>query len=151
MDKQLQVVDLVPLVGTVLGISDWMVVDQPLIDAFAQVTGDHEFLHVDPVAAAATPLGGTIAHGLLTLSLLPALFNASCPRPACRMTVNYGYDAVRFLSPVPVGSRLRGAFRLVELVERKPGEWRQSVAASVEIEGAERPALVATWLCQHFA
>ena len=124
-------------------LSDWLLVDQACIDRFAEATGDHQFIHVDPVRAAAMPLGGTIAHGLLVLSLLPAL--AARTQPAAegtRMVLNYGYDRVRFLAPVRSGSRIRAAFRPLRLEETKPGQWRKVTAVTVEIEGATKPALV---------
>lgn len=124
-------------------VSDWLLVDQACIDRFAEATGDHQFIHVDPVRAAATPLGGTIAHGLLVLSLLPALAAATQP-PAegTQMVLNYGYDRVRFLAPVRSGSRIRAAFRPLRLEETKPGQWRKVTEVIVEIEGAPKPALV---------
>lgn len=132
--------------------SDWMVVDQGMIDRFADATLDHQFIHVDPVRAAGTPLGGTIAHGFLTLSLLPHL-QSSIPRPdmpAIRMGLNYGLDRVRFIHPVRSGSRIRAAATLVAIEEIAPGQFQQTHEFSVEIEGVEKPALVATWLTRFF-
>jgi acyl dehydratase len=128
--------------------SDWMTVDQAMIDRFADATLDHQFIHVDPARAAATPLGGTIAHGFLTLSLLAPL-QASIPRPempAMRMGLNYGLDRVRFIHPVRSGSRIRAAATLIAIEEVAPGQFQQSHEIVVEIEGIEKPALVATWL-----
>ena len=128
--------------------SDWMRVDQAMIDRFADATLDHQFIHVDPVRAAATPLGGTIAHGFLTLSLLAHL-QASIPRPdmpAIRMGLNYGLDRVRFIHPVRSGSRIRAAATLVAIEEVAPGQFQQTHEFAVEIEGVDKPALVATWL-----
>ena len=128
--------------------SDWMTVDQAMIDRFADATLDHQFIHVDPARAAATPLGGTIAHGFLTLSLLAPL-QASIPRPempAIRMGLNYGLDRVRFIHPVRSGSRIRAAATLVAIEEVAPGQFQQTHEIVVEIEGIQKPALVATWL-----
>ncbi|PXA86867.1 nodulation protein NodN [Nostoc sp. 3335mG] len=128
--------------------SDWFAVDQPTIDRFADATLDHQFIHVDPVRAAETPFGGTVAHGLLTLSLLPHLL-ASIPElklPNVRMGVNYGFDRVRFVHPVRSGSRIRAAAILTAIDEITPGQFQQTHDIAVEIEEAEKPALVATWL-----
>ncbi len=135
-----------------LGASDWISVTQPLIDAFADATGDRQFIHTDPVRAAAeTPFGGTIAHGFLTLSLLPAMAAAVLPRRAARMNVNYGFNKVRFITPVRSGARIRGVFTLASDEETKPGVRQMIVHVSVEIEGEARPALVAEWLTQSYA
>ncbi len=101
------------LVGTVLGVSEWFAVDQARIDQFAAVTGDDQWIHVDPVRAAGGPFGTTIAHGHLTLSLLPVMVRTAFKLGDVRMTVNYGLNRVRFPAPVPVGSRLRGHFKLL--------------------------------------
>lgn len=132
--------------------SDWLLIDQPMIDAFADATGDHQFIHVDPARAAATPFGGTIAHGFLTLSLMPRLY-AETQRGAIegiRMSVNYGLDQVRFVTPVRSGSRVRGVFTLASVAEKRPGQYQQAIACTLEIEGNDKPALVATWLGQFF-
>ena len=132
--------------------SDWIVLDQPTIDAFADATGDHQFIHVDPVAAAATPFGGTIAHGFLLLSLMPKLAAMSDqPRIIdARMAVNYGGNRTRFVSPVRSGSRIRGRFTLLAMEEKRPGQWQQTVEYAVEIDGADKPALIAEWISQIF-
>ncbi len=132
--------------------SEWLVVDQPMIDAFAEATGDHQFIHVDPVRAATTPFGGTIAHGFLTLSLMPRLY-AETQREAIagiRMSVNYGLDQVRFVAPVRSGSRVRGVFTLASIEEKRPSQYQQTLTCTLEIEGSDKPALVATWLGQFF-
>jgi acyl dehydratase len=134
-------------IGTVRH-SDWMVVDQTMIDRFADATLDHQFIHVDPARAAATPFGGTVAHGFLTLSLLSHL-DASIPRPELpplKMGVNYGLDRVRFVSPVRSGSRIRAAATLTGIEEKSPGLFQQTMDMVVEIEGQEKPALIAIWL-----
>lgn len=139
--------DLAGRVGEPLGTSEWILVDQARIDAFAAVTGDRQFIHVDPAAAALTPWGGTVAHGLLTLSLLPVMQAAALGTvQGARMMVNGGFDSVRFLSPVRSGRRVRGRFSLAAADERAPGQWRIMFDVVVEIEGEDRPALVARWI-----
>lgn len=144
--------DLQAKVGQHLGTSEWVLVDQEMIDKFADATGDHQFIHVDPERAKLTPFGGTIAHGFLTLSLFPMLMAKSdCPRPdGVKMGVNYGGNKVRFLSPVRSGKRVRGHFKLLELDEKRPGQWQQMLEFSVEIEGEDKPALIAEWISQFF-
>ena len=134
-------------VGRELGVSAWHTVAQADIDAFARVTGDNQYIHVDPVRAAASPFGGTIAHGFLTLSLLSVMGKeAMSQMPARRMGVNYGLDRVRFVAPVPSGARIRGRFTLAECTERGPAEARLRYAVTVEIEGGSKPALLADWI-----
>ncbi len=129
--------------------SDWVTIDQAMIDRFADVTLDHQFIHVDSARAAATPFGGTVAHGLLTLSLLPRLLESlGGTDPAVKMVVNYGFDRVRFVHPVRSGARIRAAFTLLELTEKHLGRIQQSSAVAIEIEGVEKPALTAIWICQ---
>ena len=134
-------------------VSDWITVTQAMIDAFAEATGDRQFIHVDPVAAAATPFGGTIAHGFLTLSLMPLLAASVPDAPqlaGVKMGVNYGGNKVRFLTPVRSGSRVRGRFRLLAFDEKRPGQYQQTTEFTVEIEGADKPALIAEWIGQMF-
>lgn len=139
-------------VGTEIGVSPWVSVDQDMIDAFADVTVDHQFIHVDPVAAAATPLGGTIAHGFLTVSLLSHLSHMALPTIENRvMGINYGFDRLRFVAPVPAGSRIRGRFVLAGLQKQDGSDsgtarWLMRLSVTVEIDGAAKPALVAEWL-----
>jgi len=132
-------------VGTTLGTSSWIVVDQKMIDGFANVTNDHQFIHVDPERAKKeTPFGGTIAHGYLTLSLLAGMGYEALPSLANRaMGINYGLDKVRFLSPVRAGSRVRGIFKLADVQQRSDKELLFKYSVTVEIEGEERPALIA--------
>lgn len=132
--------------------SDWIDVTQAMIDKFADATGDHQFIHIDPERAAQTPFGGTIAHGFLTLSLMPLLATKTdTPEiDGVRMGVNYGGNRVRFLTPVRSGSRVRGHFKLLELVEKRPGQWQQTTEFTVEIEGQDKPALIAEWISQIF-
>ena len=132
--------------------SDWLLIDQAMIDRFADVTGDHQFIHVDPVRAAETPFGGTIAHGFLLLSILSRL-QMSLDRPrleGVRMGVNYGFDRVRFVSPVRSGSNVRMAGTLVSVEEKRPGQLQQLQDVVLEVEGMDKPALTAAWLGQIF-
>jgi acyl dehydratase len=130
--------------GQEIGVSAWITIDQPMIDRFAELTGDRHFIHVDPVRAAALPLGGTIAHGFLTLSLLSAMSYQVCPYvEGARYPLNYGFNRLRFVAPVPVGSRVRGRFLLRSAEEISPGQRQVTYEATVEIDGGERPALVA--------
>ncbi|MGZ8273226.1 MAG: MaoC family dehydratase [Burkholderiaceae bacterium] len=137
-------------VGSNFGASEWVLVTQSMIDAFADATADHYFLHVDPARASTTPFKGTIAHGLLTLSLLPAMGYQVCPYvEGARYPLNYGFNKVRFVAPVPVGSRVR-AFFVLRQAETIGADQRQlRYDATVAIEGSERPALVADWLMRY--
>ena len=137
--------------GEIIGTSDWFLIDQGRIDHFADTTEDHQFIHVDPEKAKETPFGQTIAHGFLILSMLAPLMGTSCPVLDTKMSVNYGFNKVRFLVPVKSGTRIRGVFKLLEMIEKRPGQWQQTVEASVEIEGEAKPALLAEWIFQHFA
>ena len=141
--------DLRGLVGETLGASDWIVVDQPRIDLFAQATGDHQWIHVDPARAAAGPYGTTIAHGFRTLSLLPEMFASAFAVADTRMGVNYGLNRVRFPAPVPAGSRLRGQFRLLAY-EPIEGGAQLTVEVRVEREGADKPVCVAESLTRRY-
>ena len=116
-----------------------------MIDAFAEVTQDRQFIHVDPERAAATPFGGTVAHGFLTLSLLSAMANDALPARD-GFGVNYGFDRARFVAPVRAGSRVRGRFEVLERTSRAEGGERARLAVTVEIEGSAKPALAAEWL-----
>ncbi|MFC0204790.1 MaoC/PaaZ C-terminal domain-containing protein [Novosphingobium soli] len=129
-------------------VSGWVLVDDAMISGFADVTRDWNFLHVDAPAAQAAGMERTIAHGFLTLSLMSPMRMAAGlkPCPGMRMAMNYGLDKVRFLAPVHAGDRVRGCFTTVGIVESQPGRYRETVEVVVEIEGQERPALVATWL-----
>ena len=134
-------------VGQEVGVSPWFDIDQKRIDVFADVTEDHQFIHVDPVAAKKSPFGGTIAHGFLTLSMLSKLAKLGLPDLKGRtMGVNYGFDKVRFVAPVPAGARIRARFKLAELVQRSDKEWMMRHNVSIEIEGKDKPALIADWL-----
>ena len=147
MVKEITLADVRGLVGTETGLSDWIVVDQTMIDAFAHATNDHQFIHVDAERAAASPFGGTIAHGFLTLSLLSAM-NYNC-LPKVReqtMGINYGFENVRFLSPVKSGARIRGHFVLAEARFRGAGMLMTTYEVSIEIENEKKPALTARWI-----
>ncbi|HEY5711110.1 MAG TPA: MaoC family dehydratase [Allosphingosinicella sp.] len=138
-------------VGGEVGVSDWILVDQARIDAFADVTEDPQFIHIDPVAAAKTPFGGTIAHGFLTLSLLSRMAADAMLRPeSIKMGVNYGFEKVRFIAPVRSGKRVRGRFTLAAFEEKRPGQWQFLHQVTVEIEGEDKPALTADWIGQIF-
>lgn len=133
--------------GADMGTSRWFEIDQSRIDIFADVTEDRQFIHVDPARAAETPFGSTIAHGFLSLSLLSAMMLDGFPEmTGMQMGVNYGFDKVRFTAPVPVGARVRGHFKLADVAELRPGEIQTTSEVTVEIEGQDRPALVALWL-----
>ena len=139
-------------VGTDIGTSDWILIDQARVDAFAEVTEDRQFIHVDPAAAARTPLGGTVAHGFLTLSLLSRMAADVMLVPdTLSMALNYGADRIRFLAPVRTGKRVRGQFTLDSIEEKSPGQWLTRHTVTVEIEGEAKPALVAEWLGLTFA
>lgn len=135
-------------VGQEIGLSNWHVVSQNMIDRFAEVTDDHQFIHTDPVRAKAeTEFGGTIAHGFLTLSLLSLFGREALPQIENRaMGINYGFDRIRFMSPVKSGARVRGRFTLKKIVERSSKMVQFRYGVNVEIEGAPRPALMADWL-----
>ena len=139
--------DLIGLIGQEVGVSDWIEIDQARIDAFAACTEDDQFIHVDPVRAAETPFGGTIAHGFLTLSLMSQMSYQAAPvLQGVTMGVNYGFDKLRFLQPVRAGSRVRGRFKLISAEEKGTGRWLIKNEVTVEIEGGDKPALIAEWL-----
>ena len=135
------------LIGQELGVSDWLEVTQDLIDRFAEVTGDHQWIHVDAERARReSPFGGPIAHGYLTLSLLVMLRDLVDPAkqvPGVRQVINYGLDKVRFPAPVPVGARIRARFVLLTVSELKPGVLQATERCTIEIEGGAKPACIA--------
>ena len=141
--------DLQTLVGRPIGTSDWLTVDQQRIDLFAQSTGDHQWIHTDPVRAAAGPFGATVAHGFLTLGLVPMLFESGFAIDDVRMGVNYGLNRVRFAAPVRVNSRLRGHFKLL-VYEPLDGGAQLTVQVTVELEGSTKPACVAETVSRRF-
>ena len=130
-------------IGEETGVSDWFEIDQDRINTFADATMDHQFIHVDPEAAAQTPFGSTIAHGFLTLSLTtPMMMEATVAPDRMVMAVNYGTDKLRFIEPVKVGSRIRARTRLVGVVAKGTGRWLLKNEVTVEIDGIDRPALI---------
>ncbi len=139
--------ELQPLIGTEVGVSRWFLIDQAKIDAFADTTEDWQFIHVNPDMAKQTPFGGTIAHGFLTLSLASAMSYDAVERlEGVVMGVNYGFDKLRFLAPVPAGSKVRGRFKLLSAEDKGGGRWLIKHELTVEIDGGEKPALIAEWL-----
>jgi len=152
MPAGLELESLPAKVGCELGVSRWHLIDQTRVSAFAAETEDFQFIHVDPERAAATPFGGTIAHGFLPLSLLSALLWEACGEiRGAGLSMNYGFESVRFLAPVRTGRRIRGRFLLRACEPRRPGQWKLVLGATVEIEGEDKPALVADWLVLLFA
>jgi acyl dehydratase len=141
--------DLRAAKGTRLGVSDWSTVDQSQVDLFAEATHDHQWIHVDPARAADGPFGTTIAHGFLTLSLLPELVKQVYAVEGVAMGVNYGVDRLRFTAPVRVGSRVRAVVELEDVVDVAGGV-QLTLGVTVELEGSERPALVAHWLVRRY-
>lgn len=139
-------------VGQHVGTSEWVVMNQERINLFAEATGDHQFIHLDEEKAKLTPFGGTIAHGFLTLSMIPYLSaNSDLPKvDGVKMGVNYGGNKTRFISPVRSGKRIRGHWKLIELEEKRPGQWQQTHEITIEIEGEEKPALITEWIMQFF-
>ena len=151
--KVVEAAQLGDCVGQELGASEWFTIDQGRINDFAAATLDHQFIHVDPERAKATPFGSTIAHGYLTLALLPYLQTSMAdflmPR-GMKMGMNYGFDKLRFMAPVKVDKRIRARASLLEATEKKPGQWLLKFEFTVDIEGEDKPALVAEWLLLYF-
>ena len=139
-------------VGQEVAVSDWETITQDRIDKFADATGDHQFIHVDEEKAKLTPFGGTIAHGFFTLSLLPVLgaMTEGARVDGIKMAVNYGGNKTRFISPVRAGKRVRSHTKLLELVEKRPGQWQQTNEVTIEIEGEDKPALICEWITLFF-
>ena len=149
--REMTVDALAALEGEEVGVSSWLAVTQAMIDGFADLTDDHQYIHVDPARAAETPFGGTIAHGFLTLSLLAPLAYEVRPRPAgATMSVNYGFDRLRFVAPVRAGARIRARFRLDRLERDTPGQVTMHWGVTMEVEGEDRPALVADWITRAY-
>ena len=144
--------ELAAKAGEVIGVSDWFEVTQDRINKFAEATGDFQFIHIDEERAKHTPFGGTIAHGFLTLSLIPVLSQQTqgARVEGIKMGVNYGGNKVRFISPVRSGKRVRMHTKLLELVEKRPGQWQQTNEITIEIEGEDKPAMIAEWIMQFF-
>jgi len=149
MSQAMTKAELGELVGQELGRSDWLLIDQDRIDRFADVTEDRQFIHVDPERAASSPFGGTIAHGMLTLSLIVGMCGKFALNiEGLQMVINYGFDKVRFASPVKVNKRIRAVAKLLEAKERA-GQLIVKTKVTIEIEGETKPALVAEWLTMH--
>ncbi|MEN9761976.1 MAG: hypothetical protein RI906_1802 [Pseudomonadota bacterium] len=149
--RMIKLQELPDLIGQELAVSDWVSMPQSRIDQFAQATGDHQWIHVDPTKAALGPFGTTIAHGFLTLSLLPLFVESSVQFSDARMGINYGLNRVRFTAPVPVDSRLRGRIRLLS-AERLPDQgWQITIELTVEREGSERPVCIAESISRRYA
>jgi acyl dehydratase len=144
------IADLKPLVGQVIGTSDWVGVDQRRIDLFAEATGDHQWIHVDPQRAKSGPFGAPIAHGFLTLSLMSAFMGSAFDIRKGVMGVNYGFNKVRFLKPVPVDSRLRGHFKLMGWEAIDNGGAQLTIEVSMEMEGADKPVCVAESITRRY-
>jgi acyl dehydratase len=143
--------DLLPAVGQQLGHSEWLQIDQERIDLFAEATGDHQWIHVDPERAAEGPFGRCIAHGYLTQSLVNFFLPQIVEVQGISMGVNYGADKLRFPAPVPVGSKIRGAGELVAAVETKDAGIQATIRVTVEIEGNERPGCVIDTISRYYA
>ena len=138
-------------IGKKIGTSRWFTIDQRRIDAFADVTEDHQFIHIDPEKAAETPFGHTVAHGFLTLSMLSAMSYDAIPRiEGLKMGVNYGFNKIRFVTPVAAGAKVRAHFTLQSSTAEKPGELTNILDLSIEIEGSNRPAIVAEWVSRQY-
>ncbi|MFF3570455.1 MaoC family dehydratase [Nocardia jiangxiensis] len=137
-------------VGTEIGVSDWMTIDQQRVDTFADATGDHQWIHVDPEKAAKGPFGGPIAHGFLTLSLSVPLVNQATSVGGVRMGINYGLNKVRFITPVPVGGRIRARVSL-DSVREIPGGIQAQRTVTIELEGADKPACIAESIVRYLS
>ncbi|MBB5210791.1 MaoC family dehydratase [Microbulbifer hydrolyticus] len=143
--------DFASAIGTETKATDWFQIDQDRINAFADCTLDHQFIHVDPVAAAKSPFGSTIAHGFLSLSMLSYFAEQlEVVIEGVKMGVNYGLDKVRFINPVKVDQRVRARAKLLDVTEKKPGQFQLKLEVTVEIEGQDKPALIAEWLVMQF-
>ncbi len=145
-----KITDLQPLVGQELGVSEWMTITQEQINKFADATGDHQWIHLDVERAKSGPFGTTIAHGFLTLSLLPEMTAKAFRVTETRMGVNYGLNKVRFPSPVPAGSKVRGRFKLIEYIPLEGGA-QMTVECTMEREGSDKPVCVAESLARRYA
>jgi acyl dehydratase len=143
--------EVLPLRGEQLGTSEWQTVEQVHINGFAAATGDHQWIHIDPVRAADGPFGTTIAHGFLTLAMLPVLAATAYRIDGVAMAVNYGLNKVRFTAPVPVGSKVRAVAQLVDVQDTRDGAVQLATAFTVELESSPRPAAVAEWLVRYYS
>ncbi len=152
MGKLLAPNEIADAVGKEIGVSEWYEITQENVNKFADVTADHQFIHIDPEKAAQTPFGGTIAHGFYTLSMLSHFAETGCgvAVEGTKMGVNYGCDKLRFIQPVRVGSRIRGRSVLIAAEEKKAGQFLFTSQMTVEIDGIDKPALIADWLTMIF-
>lgn len=145
-----RLVDLKSMVGQELAVSSWLTVDQQRINQFAEATGDHQWIHVDPERAAAGPFGAPIAHGFLTLSMLPWFIQDALCFDDVRMSVNYGLNRVRFTSPVPVGSALRARLRLISVEDVAGNGMQITLEATIERQGADKPVCIAETISRRY-
>jgi acyl dehydratase len=143
--------DVASCVGQEVAVSEWTTITQEQIDLFARATGDHQWIHVDPQRAAEGPFGSTIAHGYLTLSLVPTFFESAMRIDNVRMSINYGLNKVRFMAPVPVNSRLRARITLLACDPVEPKGFQQTWQVHVEREGSDKPVCVAETIARRFA
>ena len=151
MPNVISTTELAGLAGQDLPASEWLEISQERVSQFADATNDHQFIHIDEERAKQTPFGGTIAHGFLSLSLVTYLIAETMPVPENTvMTINYGSDKVRYLTPVRVGKRIRALQKVIDVGEKQPGRWLVKTAVTIEIEGEEVPALIAEILFMHF-
>jgi acyl dehydratase len=148
MTNVIRVDQLENYIGQEVGITEWLEIDQERINKFADATGDHQYIHVDPERAAQTPFGTTIAHGFLTLSLMSMFrsMNGGIKLENAVMGINYGLDKVRFINPVKVGNKIRARFELISAEEKKPNHYLMKHNVTIDIDGEEKPALIAEWL-----
>lgn len=143
--------DYTGVIGRETPATDWFQIDQDRINAFADCTLDHQFIHVDPAAAAKSPFGSTIAHGFLSLSMLSYFAEQlEVVMDGVKMGVNYGLDKVRFISPVKVDQRIRARSKVLDVLEKNPGQFQLKLEVTVDIEGQDKPALIAEWLVMQF-
>lgn len=150
MPREIEIEEFPALVGRAMEPSEWLEITQKRVNQFADATNDHQFIHVKPLRAKLTPFRGTIAHGLLSLSLIGHLVGEHMPVPkGHKMTINYGSDKVRYIAPVRVGKRIRAAPKIVGVTEKKPGQWLVKTEVTIEIEGEDKPALIAEILIMH--
>ena len=143
--------ELPALVGQEVAVSDWITITQQQVDLFAQATGDHQWIHVDPERAKDGPFGTTIAHGFLTLSLIPTFFDNAMEVQDTKMGVNYGLNRVRFTSPVPVGSRLRARLQLIDCAEITGNGYQMTWGVNIEREGSDKPVCIAESISRRYA
>ena len=151
MPREFSIEEFAALAGRDMEPSEWLEITQERVNQFADATNDHQFIHVKPLRAKFTPFRGTIVHGMLSLSLIGHMVGEHMPVPkGHKMTINYGSDRVRYVEPVRVGKRIRAVPKVVEVSEKKPGQWLVKTEVTVEIEGEDRPALIAEILIMHF-